>query len=191
MPIHCFANSLFCRGDDGTLPNEEGSFNAYTIQFAENTAEDGNKDHLVELQKQWISLKRALWMSEMLLEKSEMLYEQCELISFVPLFVGCMAAAILYEVSSFTFYYGSLIAFDILDEKYELETLGPNHAIYGYEYSKATYFNTKHHFVWNAENLKVMKANMFNQHSEMKKQLQERHQEMTNHLGNDVRQMHP
>ena len=71
-----------------------------------------------------------------------------------------------------------------------LLSLGADQAIYGYYYSRATYHNTKHYNEWNEKALDAIRLNMKDQHTEMKKQLQERHKDIANHVGQDVSDEH-
>jgi len=103
-----------------------------------------------------------------------------------PVRMTCALASKLGSSLLYIALLGTTIAFQALDHAFEIATLGPDQAIYGYEYSKATYFNTKEHIAWNVDALKALQENMFGQHTEMKKELQERHKEMTDHLGEDL-----
>lgn len=69
---------------------------------------------------------------------------------------------------------------------YKKATLGADAAIYGYEYSQATYINTKRYDDFNVKALKAIRDNMSNQHKDMKRQLQERHEDIANHVGQDI-----
>jgi hypothetical protein len=77
-------------------------------------------------------------------------------------------------------------AHEVVDDAYTLATLGEDEAYYGYEYSKGTYINTKAHNKWAIDALKSIRTNMKGQHTEMKKQLQVRHMEIANHVGEDI-----
>ena len=68
--------------------------------------------------------------------------------------------------------------------------LDPNAEYYDYYYSRATYHNTKHYNEWNEKALDAIRLNMKDQHTEMKRQLQERHKDIANHVGQDVSDEH-
>ena len=63
---------------------------------------------------------------------------------------------------------------------------GPNAAIYGQYYSRANYHNIRGLTKWTEEALNAIRLNMKDQHTEMKRQLQERHKDIANHVGQDV-----
>ena len=68
--------------------------------------------------------------------------------------------------------FGSIITHQALDHRFEKRTLGPAEAIYGYEYSKATYLKKlKQHIEWNADALTTMNEHMWHQHDKMMTQL--------------------
>ena len=79
------------------------------------------------------------------------------------------------------------IAFQVLAALTAADTISESQAFYGYYYSRATYHNTKNHNEWNIMALDAIRLNMRDQHTEMKRQLQERHKDIANHLGQDVR----
>ena len=112
----------------------------------------------------------------------------CAGIACIPNFslIACAIGKLVLIPIAYAVLFGSIIAHQALDHRFEKQTLGPAEAIYGYEYSKATYLNTKQHIEWNADALTTMNEHMWNQHDKMMTQLQEHHKDMTNHLGNDV-----
>ena len=59
------------------------------------------------------------------------------------------------------------------------QTLGPAETLDGYEYSKAIYNRLTEVSDWNYEALQVINGNIGTQHTEMREDLQDRHQEMT------------
>ena len=67
-----------------------------------------------------------------------------------------------------------------------LHITGPNTAIYGQYYSRANYHNIRGFTKWNEKALEAIRLNMKDQHTEMKRQLQERHKDIANHVGQDV-----
>jgi hypothetical protein len=79
---------------------------------------------------------------------------------------------------------GLTIAHDVLDDVFG--SIGVNEAYYDYYYSRATYHNTKNHNEWHVNALEAIRVNMKDQHMQMKQQLQERHKDIANHVGQDV-----
>ena len=77
-------------------------------------------------------------------------------------------------------------AFEVLAAQTAANTISESQAIYGYYYSRATYHNIKQYNEWNENALDAIRLNMKDQHKEMKKQLQERHKDIANHVGQDV-----
>ena len=59
-------------------------------------------------------------------------------------------------------------------------------ALYGQYYDRANYLNIRGLTKWNEKALDAIRLNMKDQHTEMKKQLQERHKDIANHVGQDV-----
>jgi len=103
-----------------------------------------------------------------------------------PFFIACVIGSMIGLNFSYVIMIAATIVYEVFDRKFELDTLGPDQAIYGYQYSQATYVNTKQHHQWNAEALKSISNNMKEQHTEMKRQLQVRHKDISNHLGEDI-----
>merc|ERR1712194_876426 len=65
-------------------------------------------------------------------------------------------------------------------------TMSDAEAYYGYHYSRATYLDMTQHNTFMVGAFKTIKTSMTDQHHEMKHQLQVRHREIADHLGNDV-----
>lgn len=79
------------------------------------------------------------------------------------------------------------LAYGIVEEQYlNAVKMGDSQVFYNYYYSRATYFNQIGHSEWNAKALEAIRVNMKDQHMQMKFQLQERHKEIANHVGQDV-----
>eukprot|EP00956_Cyclotella_meneghiniana_P044135 scaffold302880_cov113-Cyclotella_meneghiniana.AAC.1 len=76
-------------------------------------------------------------------------------------------------------------AYQAVDQAYDIASLGANQAIFDYYYSRANYHNTKHYNEWNEQALNTIRLNMREQHTEMKRQLQKRHKDIANHVGQD------
>ena len=76
--------------------------------------------------------------------------------------------------------------FEVFDRKFELGTLGPDGAIYGFRYSKATYKNLDEYSKWNKDSLTQIATNMNNQHTSMRQHLQDRHLAMEINIGQDI-----
>eukprot|EP00956_Cyclotella_meneghiniana_P014940 scaffold22644_cov44-Cyclotella_meneghiniana.AAC.4 len=174
----------FTKGDDlgelseTTWPDlyspEEGLGDLTEIlSLDSNEAED--QESLVKLQRHWHNLGHTLKTAEFFYEKIiNMLDGQCDMIIeaiCVPVVMGNG---------------GITIAYQAVDDIYDIATLGPNTAIYGQYYDRANYLNIRGLMEWNEKALDAIRLNMKNQHTEMKKQLQERHRDITNHLGQDI-----
>ena len=67
------------------------------------------------------------------------------------------------------------ISLEAVTHEFEIGTLGPDQAIYGYEYSKATYQNIKTLNKWQYESLLKINKVIEVQHTSMREHLQERH----------------
>ena len=144
----------------------------------------------------WLSLGHTLAGAEQLYEFStRQMDEMCEVVPDLLCGFACVnnPQAIICEVSNMYWNgvaYGILvvatIAFQVADHIFEKETLGPDAAIYGYEYSQATYINAQNYHAWSVKALKAMDGNTLEQHTEMKQQLQERHRDIANHVGEDI-----
>ena len=81
----------------------------------------------------------------------------------------------------------SSMALQIVEEQYlNAMKIGDSTVYYGYYYSRASYFNEIGHAEWNREALEAIRVNMLDQHMQMKFQLQERHKDIANHVGQDV-----
>ena len=78
------------------------------------------------------------------------------------------------------------LAFDVMEALVKAETISESQAFYDYYYSRAVYFNEIGHAEWNAKALEAIRINMKDQHMQMKFQLQERHKDIANHVGQDV-----
>ena len=79
------------------------------------------------------------------------------------------------------------IALEIVEEQYlNAMKIGDSQVYYNYYYSRATYVNELGHADWNAKALEAIRINMKDQHMQMKFQLQERHKDIANHVGQDV-----
>jgi len=78
------------------------------------------------------------------------------------------------------------IAFQAVDRAFEIGTLGPDQAIEGYGYSKATYEDLQTHNKWNIKALTNINGNIHNQHMSMRQHLQNRHSAMEKNIGEDI-----
>merc|ERR1712238_7912 len=78
------------------------------------------------------------------------------------------------------------ISLEAVTREFELATLGPDQAIYGYEYSKATYQDVKALTKWQYESLLKINTVIEVQHSSMREHLQERHFAMEQNIGEDI-----
>ncbi|EJK76988.1 hypothetical protein THAOC_01211, partial [Thalassiosira oceanica] len=80
-------------------------------------------------------------------------------------------------------HYGSKVAYSVVSRQLYLQTKKASSAASTYngeEYTKATYNTLIQHDQWNHDALGVINKNMINQHTQMRKELQNRHQDITN-----------
>ena len=75
------------------------------------------------------------------------------------------------------------IALRVVAKEFADTTLGYDQEIYAYYYSRANYLNIKGQNEWEANALEVLRVNMKEQHMQMRRQLQERHKDIANHIG--------
>jgi len=78
------------------------------------------------------------------------------------------------------------ITLQCVNRDFEISTLGPDQAIYGYEYSKATYQDVKALTKWQYESLLKINNVIEVQHTSMREHLQERHLAMEQNIGEDI-----
>ena len=61
-----------------------------------------------------------------------------------PIHVACSIAAITAHIVGYGLLVAATISYEVWDSKFEMDTLGPNEAMHGYEYSQQTYIDAKH-----------------------------------------------
>ena len=88
-------------------------------------------------------------------------------------FIG-VSYAVLFAVN---------IAEKAVAKDFNAATLGDNQVIYAYYYSRASYLNMKGHNEWETKALEALRVNMKEQHMQMRRQLQDRHKDIANHIG--------
>ena len=82
------------------------------------------------------------------------------------------------------------MALEIVEGQYLNANMIRNSQLYyDYYYSRATHVNELGHAEWNSKALEAIRLNMKDQHMQMKFQLQERHKDIANHIGQDVREI--
>lgn len=90
----------------------------------------------------------------------------------------------------------TVVSFNTINLEWTKATRGPNQELDEYYYTEAIFMNLKSLDNWNFEALETINRNMMTQHSEMRRHLQDRHQDMvtdiveviedsTNVLGNE------
>jgi len=162
-----------------------------------NKGSPSHKDGLGSLQEGWLSAGHVLAFAEHNFEFQNMLNgafcettpaNLCLGFGCVTNLVrtGCQIAALVLVSVSYGILIAAVIAFQATNHAYEKATLGANEAIYGYEYSQATYVNAQRHNNWSVKALKAIRSGMSGQHTEMKQQLQKRHKDIANHVGLDI-----
>ena len=160
-------------------------------QIGENDNKLSHQDQLNGLQDGWLWSSHALMTMEQLYEFHDNMFKdgcdamgETSLCGGIGLAIACFPnppriACNYAKLANGAIAYGLLLAakivFQALDHRFEKRTLGPNQAIYGYEYSRATYLNEKKHYDWNFDALTAISKNILNQHNKMKNQLQKRH----------------
>ena len=78
------------------------------------------------------------------------------------------------------------VAQQAISSTLESLSLGNDKAIYGFEYSKATYNDLQAHNQWNYKALTNINKNIQSQHTSMRQHLQDRHSAMEKNIGEDI-----
>ena len=106
-----------------------------------------------------------------------------------PVYYVCRVVKITTSLILQALLVAASMAFQIVEEQYlNAMKIGDSTVYYGYYYSRAAFFNEMGHAEWNAKALEAIRVNMKDQHMQMKFQLQERHKDIANHVGQDVRE---
>merc|ERR1719491_2275113 len=185
--------SLFivCRYDDDEALDFNGLDNhADTVLVQKNT------EQLTGLQDLWLKLEYAKVVLDQLHSFLGDIEENvCAAIPDVacglacvntPAKAFCYVAAIALSSAAHLILVGADIAFQTVNREFETDTLGPDEAIEGYEYSKATYEDLQAHNKWNHGALTNINRNIQSQHTSMRQHLQDRHSAMEEHIGEDI-----
>ena len=212
LGMYCVSNSkahnlailitlcFFFSGDDlGNLDKQDQWPPVDPVPFAFGDKDPNPPNHKVALQaeqRKWLNLGHLLTAAEHLFDNTMIMHENlCEVQPENVCAVGCAtnpgrtACQITVLVSASIAYallVSATVAYQIEDDAYTLLTLGEDEAVYGFQYSKATYINIERHSDWMVKALKSIRTNMKGQHAEMKRQLQERHKDIANHVGEDI-----
>merc|ERR1719491_1000541 len=185
--------SLFivCRYDDDEALDFNGLDNhADTVLVQKNT------EQLTGLQDLWLKLEYAKVVLDQLHSFLGDIEENvCAAIPDVacglacvntPAKAFCYVAAIALSSAAHLILVGADIAFQTVNREFETDTLGPDEAIEGYEYSKATYEDLQAHNKWNHGALTNINRNIQSQHTSMRQHLQDRHSAMEENIGEEI-----
>ena len=104
-----------------------------------------------------------------------------------PGYYICKVVEIVTESIAAAILQAAFLALEIVEGQYlNVLQMSDTQVYYDYYYSRATYVNGIGHAEWNAKALEAIRVNMKDQHMQMKFQLQERHKDIANHVGQDV-----
>jgi len=190
----------FSKGDDlGDLTETtwpvayvpEANKGNLTVIYELDSAEAIDRESLVRLQRHRLNLGHALVGAEhfwdfVLVDKCNVLGEFYIGMFPNPMRFACEFAHKLKGILTYIVLVAVTIAYQAVDDTYEIATMSDKEAYYGQYYSRATYINTIGYNEKNWEALDAIRSNMKSQHNEMKRQLQERHKDIANHVGQDV-----
>jgi len=98
----------------------------------------------------------------------------------------CFGMALVTMVYQHIYVLALQITYDVVNRDIGSRTLKATQAIYGYEYSKATYQNVKALKKWQYESLSKINKVIEVQHTSMREHLQERHFAMEQNIGEDI-----
>jgi len=149
------------------------------------TVVETSQEDLVKLQKELSNLKQALFAFKSATAfANDYINLGCNMIpenfcaGFCVYNPGegiCFIMALVTMVIQHVVVLALQITFDMVNRDIGSRTLGVNQAIYGYEYSKATYQNVKALKKWQFESLSKINKVIEVQHTSMREHLQERH----------------
>ena len=161
-----------------------------------------DQEHLVPLQNAWLKLGHAKMLAEQVYEfTDELSGDVCETLGDSEKCIGagpavvclpnpgyyiCRIVKLVTKAVGYALQFAFTIAYHAIDDQYEIATMSDKEAYYGFFYSRATYHNTFEYGKKNWKALVEIRTDMMNQHTEMKRQLQERHKDIANHVGQDV-----
>ena len=149
------------------------------------TVDESAQKHLQGLQKEWLDLQDAVlafesWAAYL----NDKINLQCDMVPenfcaglcvFNPGKQVCAILALVTMVIQHIVALALQITLQCVNRDFEISTLGPDQAIYGYEYSKATYQDVKALTKWQYESLLKINNVIEVQHTSMREHLQERH----------------
>ena len=170
--------------------------------LALDNANAKNQEPLADLERTWLNLGHTVMTAEHFYDfATGQMDSNCDALGEHTQCVGasvglvcapnppkiiCSVVRVVLENILFAVLVGVTIAYHVVDDTYTIGTMSDKEAYYGQYYSRATYINTAEYNKKNWEALHVIHSNMKDQHNEMKKQLQERHKDIANHVGQDV-----
>jgi len=99
-----------------------------------------------------------------------------------PVFIVCNVMKGIVQGAARAIYFAVQVAHDILETSYEVETMSPGQEIDTAYRVEDLHANVDEFSKWNHQALETINSNVFKQHSEMRKHLQDRHQEMTSDI---------
>lgn len=141
------------------------------------------KDELNVLQKHWLNLQHSTFAFEQLYTfQNDFFGDICNInpdtLPFcAPNFlkIACNMKKLAVRGVMYVTLLGNSIALEVVDRDYQLSTLSPNDAVYAMEFTKATYKDMDIFKTWSYDSLVKINTNMENQHTSMRKHLQDRH----------------
>jgi len=149
------------------------------------TVDESAQKHLQGLQKEWLDLQDAVLAFESAAAfANDYTNLGCDMIPenfcagfcvFNPGKGICFIMALVIMVIQHIVALALQITLQCVNRDFEISTLGPDQAIYGYEYSKATYQDVKALTKWQYESLLKINNAIEVQHTSMYEHLQERH----------------
>ena len=166
---------FFCRGDGDALTENKN----WPAKITPESITVDDKGYLNTLQDGWLLTGHILKAAEHLYSFNEETADNtCDATGPENLCarmcgpnvvrIACQAAKFIPSWIAYLVLFAANVVYQIWDHIFEKATLGPAEAIYGYEYSKATYLDTQKHHQWNFDALNEMKESMLLQHTEMK-----------------------
>mmetsp|Transcript_6098 Transcript_6098/g.13359 ORF Transcript_6098/g.13359 Transcript_6098/m.13359 type:complete len:2718 (-) Transcript_6098:69-8222(-) len=156
---------------------------------------------LLELQKHWLNLQHALMVSHHIFDSLTFQYESCGDMPdsiCLPVIMGqggcvtnpliyiCKGVAFTLRFYSYMVVLGIDIAYEAVNHKYEIDTLGPDVQLLATDYAEATYTDLTAHNLWHYDALTKINSNIKAQHQSMRQSLQDRHFAMEMNIGQDI-----
>ena len=148
--------------------------------------------HLDRLQDAWLASKHVLMLAEHTFNAVNDGIELCKSIPetlpfpmtclFNPVYLLCATVGTTVKAVARAVYFAVQLAHDILESAYEKGTMSPGQEIDTSLKVQDILVNVDRFSKWNRGALETININVFKQHSEMRKHLQDRHQEMTSDI---------